>query len=525
MSSRTSPDLPIPGGRSTEVVPVTPVGGLFEDTVVAVPSAPNEISPTAFWLLLAILASALALRIPGLNSGLWSDEIGTLLHFVRLPFHDIPLSPDRVSNHVLFSMLAKLSSVLLGYSTWTLRLPAVVLGVLGVYAVYRLGREVAGEREGMLAAAFIAASSPHVFFSQNARGYTGMFLFATLAAALLLRLLDRTRRDSPTVVSPAALGVTTLGYTACLFLGVLSHLTAAAIIAVHMGIGLWVFLRGTHRSVVLGATVIAGLMVTLAVLPALPTLLAGDGVGVSTGVEWSSLRWFLAETLRGIGWSLPGGWIVLALAFGVVALGIISVGWRRPTVVVALLGPALLIPVLLVATHHNLWPRFFFFAGGYAAVFGVRGVMQVFQVAPGSSWRGKVPGLPTKVGTFLLWVVVLGSVFAVPRVWGPKQDFEGARDWLAENGSATRVVGVVPFADEAMFDYLEVDGTVVDDESQLTELEELGSPVHIVYAFPAYVEATVPELWARLQADYTVVRVLPGTIRGGEVVILERDGR
>ncbi len=528
MSSRTSEDLRIPWDRSSEVVPVAPSGSEFGDgTVVPVPSAPQDISPTAFWLLLSILAGALLLRLPGLNSGLWADEIDTVLHYVTLPFHDIPFALESQNNHVLFTMLAKLSRIIFGYSAWALRLPAVLLGVGGVYAVYRLGRELSGEREGILAAALVAASSQHVFFSQNGRGYTGMFLFATLAAMLLLRLLDRTRREDPVPASPIALGVTTTGYVLALFLGVLCHLTAGALIAVHFGIGLWVYARKTHRSVVLGSTVCAGLMVTLVTLPALPSILgglAGDEVEISSAVEWSSLGWFVAETIRGLGASVPGGWPVLAIVGFVGALGIVSIARRRPAAAIAMLAPGILILGLLVATNHNLWPRFFFFAGGYAIVFGVRGVMQLLQAAPGSSWRTKVPGVQAKVGTYILWIAVLASLLSIPRVWGPKQDFEGARDWLAEHGSDSRVIGVIPFSDEAMIDYLQVDASMIDSREGLTELEGLGTPVQVVYSFPTYVQAAAPELWTRLQDEYTVVHVLPGTIQGGEVVIVERNG-
>lgn len=527
MSSRTNEDLRIPWDRSSEVVPVAPSGSPFgQGTVVAVPRAPADISPTAFWLLLLLLVGALLLRLPGIGSGLWADEIDTLLHFVTLPFHDIPFALESQNNHVLFTMLAKLSRVIFGYSAWAFRLPAVIMGVAGVYAVYRLGREIAGEREGILAAALIAASSQHVFFSQNGRGYTGMFLFATLSVALLLRLLDRTRHVEPDQASPVSVGVTTTGYVLTLFFGVLCHLTAGAIIAVHFLIGLWVVARKTHRPVILGATVCAGLLVALVILPSLGTVmggLAGDEVEVSQAVEWSSVGWFVAETLRGLGNSVPGGWPVLLAAGALGGLGVLSVAWRRPAAVVAMLAPGLIIFVALVATDHNLWPRFFFFAGGYAVIFGVRGVMQVLQAAPGSSWRTKVPGGPVKVGTFALWLAVLASLAMVPRVWGPKQDFEGAVTWLAENDSESRVVGVVPFAHEALLDYYDVPGTTIESLGELEELEATGSPVHVVYAFPTYIQAATPGLWNRLQDEYAVVHVLPGTIQEGEVVILERN--
>jgi uncharacterized membrane protein len=60
--------------------------------------------------------------------------------------------------------------VLFGDSGAALRLPAALFGVASLGAVYALGREVVGRREGLLAALALAFSYQHVWFSQNARG-------------------------------------------------------------------------------------------------------------------------------------------------------------------------------------------------------------------------------------------------------------------------------------------------------------------------------------------------------------------
>jgi Dolichyl-phosphate-mannose-protein mannosyltransferase len=102
----------------------------------------------------AILAGAAALRFHALDTGLWHDEI-----------------------LILYTVLARLSLGLFGDGCWVLRLPAAVFGIASVGALYGLAREVTDRGEALLTAALLAFSYHHVWFSQNARGYTGLLLW------------------------------------------------------------------------------------------------------------------------------------------------------------------------------------------------------------------------------------------------------------------------------------------------------------------------------------------------------------
>jgi uncharacterized membrane protein len=66
---------------------------------------------------------------------------------------------------------------------WVLRAPSALLGIGNVVAIYWLGALVGGRVTGVLAAAFLAVSRFHIYYSQEARMYTLLALAATLYAA------------------------------------------------------------------------------------------------------------------------------------------------------------------------------------------------------------------------------------------------------------------------------------------------------------------------------------------------------
>jgi 4-amino-4-deoxy-L-arabinose transferase-like glycosyltransferase len=82
------------------------------------------------WGWLALFASAaLVLRAIGLDSGLWYDEIITLVDSVRAPLYSIVTEFPGNNQHTLFSVLAHISTGVFGEHAWSVRLPSLVFGV------------------------------------------------------------------------------------------------------------------------------------------------------------------------------------------------------------------------------------------------------------------------------------------------------------------------------------------------------------------------------------------------------------
>ena len=100
------------------------------------------------WLCLGcILCIALVLRSINLNSGLWYDEIVTLVTYVRLPTYDLITTYSSLNNHILYSLTAQATVAVFGESAWAIRLPAMLFGVASVAALWWLARQVVGRSE------------------------------------------------------------------------------------------------------------------------------------------------------------------------------------------------------------------------------------------------------------------------------------------------------------------------------------------------------------------------------------------
>lgn len=143
--------------------------------------------------LLAIVAFGGLLRFYQIGSkGLWLDEafsvwlswqpVGEMLGWlVRIDQH-----PPLYYTLLHFWMA-------LGDDAATVRALSATLGTLTIPVMYLLGRRLADERVGLLAALILAAAPFHVRFAQEARMYTLLTLNAALALYFLARLLTDLR--------------------------------------------------------------------------------------------------------------------------------------------------------------------------------------------------------------------------------------------------------------------------------------------------------------------------------------------
>ncbi len=80
-----------------------------------------------------------------------------------------------------------------GLSESWVRAPAALAGVLAVPLAGLLGRRLCGARTGRLLALLLAVSPFHLWYSQEARGYSFLVLFAILSTLAFLRLAESPR--------------------------------------------------------------------------------------------------------------------------------------------------------------------------------------------------------------------------------------------------------------------------------------------------------------------------------------------
>ena len=139
----------------------------------------------------------------------WKDEVFMVLDAQQFTLVNSPINP-------IPYLAVKLSIILAGDSEWGGRLIPCTVGILSIPVIFGLGRTLFNGRVGLLAAAFVALSSWHLFWAQNARcSYIWTFLFAALTAWLFYLSVER----HSTLLTLGAL-------LTCICL-ILSHLLAA----------------------------------------------------------------------------------------------------------------------------------------------------------------------------------------------------------------------------------------------------------------------------------------------------------
>jgi mannosyltransferase len=469
----------------------------------------GDIAPaTARWALLAITAVAAILRIIGLNSGLWYDEIVTLVESVRKPLAQLVTAFPSNNNHPFYSLLAHASIHAGGEHPWTLRLPAFVFGVLTIPSAYLLGTAVTARREALIACAILACSYHHVWFSQNARAYTLLGWAAVTCTWLLLRGLDTGKLRW------------FVGYAFVAAAGAYGHLTMGFLVAAHVLYCAWRWgssARAGRRRVPLRQAlvgfIVAGVLTIAAYAPLVVQVHQFFSRPAVAAAQVATRRWAFLEMLRGLRIGLG---MVGAIAAGVVTVaGFIGYVRQRIDIAVLFVLPGMLVVAGTIATRAPIRPRFLFFLSGYAVLILARGITVLSAaLARRSSLKGREWGLSfAMVAAF-----ILASVPAL--VYGykyPKQDFDGALRYLEATATPRDAVVTTGLAAFPYNHYYERGWPVIATRAQLDAARRTSHAVFLVYTLPEY---EIPlEVSAAIREDCQTVANFPGTLGGGDVVV------
>jgi len=474
--------------------------------------------------LAAIVAVALVARIIGLDGGLWVDEIYSLVRSFRAPTSEILADFWGDNHHPLYALLAHASRALFGESPWAVRLPAMLFGVAAVPMLYQLGARLVPRREALLASLLLAVSYHHVWFSQNARGYSAIAFLAIVTTWALLRAVETgAARDYALYAVAAALGAYT--HLTMIFV-VVGHALAAAVYLAAPG-------RPVDRRALVRGGIIAFAGAALLTLVLYAPMLR-DVVdfflnrpsqlrGVSTP------RWALLETVRvlvlglGAGLAIVGG-IVVAAGAVVGVSGLASYWHRHRLFVLMLLAPCIVTVAGAALARGTMYPRFFFFAIGPAFLVVVRGAFVTCQWLAARLGRAQL-GMPLASGGVAL-VALLSAASLAFNYRYPKQDFEGAmRFVLSEQRAGDAVVSTGLPADPYRMLY----GQAWPNLSTRAELDSVRrghDRTWVLWTFPRYLERHAPEIDRLLHRDCRAPRVFRGTVGGGDVMVcvLPREG-
>jgi mannosyltransferase len=467
-------------------------------------------------ILVGILLTALLLRLYNLNFGMWFDEILTYVYYMDRSLGEIITTYSDQNNHLLYNILARISFFMFGASVWSLRLPAVLFGVASIWAIYVLSCDLGYRREGLLSAGLLTFSYHHVWFSQNARGYTGLLFWTIFSSWLLLRALREGKLQLWML------------YATSVALGAYTHITMVVVVIGQFVVYLITVFRRSQNSRpewwiggVVGF-VLAGIITFQLYAFLLPQILNWRSStlppwqGRVMVAAWRDPVWMLLELIGGMNITF-GSIILVIVAIFVFGVGIRDFLRKEPSVVWLLFVPVLIGLTVIMVIGSTLFPRFFFFALGFGVLIVIRGTVLAGEVI------GRFLCLDFakrySLGIFLCVGLISVSAISVPLAYAPKQDYEGALQFVEgkkQPGDVVVTFGLTALPYESFY---KVDWKEIRALEDLKMVRSLAKRTWLVYTMPTLVESASPEIMNSIRRDFSLVKEFPGTLNGGSIFV------
>jgi 4-amino-4-deoxy-L-arabinose transferase-like glycosyltransferase len=257
------------------------------------------------WPLAALIVLAAALRFSTLDlQSFWYDEAFTPVHVLHASLSATMRAMVHTENTPpLWYLIEWADARALGTGEVALRLPSALAGIATVPVMWGIGRELAGRRAALIAAALTAVNPLFVWYSQEARAYSLFVLMAALAMLCFLRAEREPTRSRMVLFALAG------------SLALLTHYFAVFLLAPMVLLLLWSSRLRRPALPAIAALAIVG----LALLP----LISAQG---GHGTQWIG-RWALSSRLQAIPQYFLTGYSGAPLGHGVellVALPILA---------------------------------------------------------------------------------------------------------------------------------------------------------------------------------------------------------
>lgn len=495
---------------------------------VAAASEENEsLSDRTFLLLLAaVTLLALALRLFRVDSDLWLDEITPLLDYGHLSALEVIGTYLSTNNHLLNTLLVKLSVANFGEQEWAIRLPAVIFGTATIPVLYWVARLVSSRWTSFAAALLLAVSYHHIFFSQNARGYSAYLFFSLLSSGLFIRALQQDR-----------LRLWIL-YGVAMFLNFASLLLSAFVFAAHILVGAVALFVVKRRGVpplplfqrllaVLAVPAFLAFQLYATVLPqvyvnirTVYTSSRGSGFSPFSGE-------FLSELIRGVSAGFGTGFVLGVLPFLVLAGAGFIILFRRQWALAAVLAlPLLLTAAYLVSARLNFSPRFFLLGLPLAILSVVPGTQGLTKLTARIVGKSETV-FSLRLATGLVLAVCIISLASLRYYYSvPKQSYRASLEYLESQRKSGEIVIVIFNAEKGFLYYGKRLG-IREDYFFVRSVEALDAALssrprgrsYLVTTFPRSLRIYSPELEARISSGWKVAQRFPATIGDGQISV------
>lgn len=117
--------------------------------------------------------------------GIWEWELVGDEHFTAFRSHKRYTS---IINPAYYFLVVT-SYKIFGQSDWIARVPALIIGVASIPILYATWSRIVGRNAALFAAVILVFSAWHLWFSQYARFYIGVFFFSSLAYYFFFRAI------------------------------------------------------------------------------------------------------------------------------------------------------------------------------------------------------------------------------------------------------------------------------------------------------------------------------------------------
>jgi hypothetical protein len=480
------------------------------------PARPPDITAFALRPVLVLtglgMVVALCIRmIVGLQS-LWYDEAFTLLHYVVPPWHEAA-GQYLPNNHLLHTLLVKVSTQLLGYGELAVRLPALLasLVIIPLLAGPRSRSAAPVPSVATLLLILVAALSPWATVAgSEARGYSLMVCLGILATS---RLRQATTGPAPWYILGLAGAIATVPLALALVPGHILAMWWLGRQARPSGIPR---VRPTWCALHLTLGVLLGAVLYLPVLqPLLAYARSSPAAAVSYGQFLANLApHLLAGTAGPVSSWVAALWSILAAVLAVGLVGAWRYGPWAPDILAysGALGMQILAPLLMPGLAEPrfaclAWPLLPLAVAGFACL-----------PPPAARGRRHVGA----VGLALLIALMIMQLRWIVRT-PPQPLREGVRAAEELAGPQGLAVGVYMGAVEAASLYSDPPLPIAYSLQQLRECEEqlpAGRRVCLVVFYPHRLAEVDRELTAYIAAHYRHHSTLPGRV--SDAVIWER---
>lgn len=483
--------------------------------------------PAAYWALAAITAVATILRFLRINADLWNDEIYSLKYYAKLPLWQVAATNLDAPNHLLNTVLVNISMALFGQQEWAIRLPAVIFGIATVVVTYWVGRFVLSRQGALGAALLLSVSYHHIWFSQNARGYSPYLFFSLLASGLFVKGLQEDRRSIWAL------------YVMAMLFNFASLFSAGYVLGAHVMVGALALLLLRRRgrpsvnllkrlALVFGVLGLLVFQLYAAMLPQIRFLMRVYSAPAMGYAPFSSAM--LGELARSL--SAAFGPAVLGALIPLVAVGLIgfvAMFRRQWTMTLALSLPEVLTVALAGVQGQVVPPRLLLLALPAAILATVSGIFRLSELATRAL---KVRIAASQVATALVIVLSLGSLASLLSYYAvPKQPFRATIQYVQERRKTGGIILVMWLAGLG-FEYYGpryglVEGRdyfIVQTSGDVDTIlsSHPGAASFFVTTLPRLMHIAAPDLEARVTRSWTRVRRFRGTLGGGDITIWEQ---